>query len=125
MSVTSYEIKAKGPLFDGRTSANMKKFAEALTRELAEMLRDHVLAGTAIYKNPTGYYKSHITTKNQPGSSIVTDQDVVYGPWLERGPRGGPASTGFSGYHLWQKAFEDTRTKVQVVGDRLIGKYLK
>lgn len=125
MSATDYEITVRGPLFDGTTSAKIKQYTKAVVSELSKHARDHVLAGTAVYKEPTGYYKSHITVKTRAGVDLVTDQGVVYGPWLEKGPRGGPASTGYAGYHLWEKAFRDTKSKVQEIGDSLIGKYLK
>ena len=62
---------------------------------------------TRVFKRPTGFYKSQLQVTFKQQEAVVNDNNVIYGPWLERGR----TSTSFRGYQIWAKAF------TQMLGD--------
>lgn len=60
----------------------------------------HIRGLTSVFKNPTGYYESQLSIDRMLGTDLITDNEVIYGPWLEWGGRG-----KFQGYHLWDKTY--------------------
>ncbi|MFJ4682056.1 hypothetical protein [Streptomyces sp. NPDC088789] len=103
-------IHFEGPLFDGRAARAMDAAVDDAREDVAEFAEVHVLALMgAAFRHPTGYYESRVTTSRlSADTSLVHDQGVVYGPWLEGvGSRNSPV-TRFPGYWHWK------RTKAQV-----------
>lgn len=95
----------------GATGAISNGTAERIiidgTDGIAEQLAQKTVAAVqtrldSVLKNPTGYYRSQINaTKVQDGSYSVSDNDVVYGPWLE-GVSSRNDTTSFKGYHTFE-----------------------
>lgn len=99
------EIIFDGPLFDGRAERAMKDAADEARESIAEFAEEHALALMgAAFRHPTGYYESRVTTTRVSADvSLVHDQGVVYGPWLEGvGSRNSPV-TRFPGYFHWRR----------------------
>ncbi|MEW2420441.1 hypothetical protein AB0911_07845 [Streptomyces nigra] len=98
-------IHFEGPLFDGRAQRAMDEACDDAREDIAEFAETHALTlmGMA-FRNPTGYYESRITTSRvSADTSLVHDQGVVYGPWLEGvGSRNAPV-TRFPGYWHWKR----------------------
>lgn len=110
----SVEIRFEGPLFDGRAERAMQAAADDAREDIAEFAEEHalMLMGAA-FRHPTGYYESMVeTTRVAADVSLVHDNDVIYGPWLEGvGSRNSP-ETRFPGYRHWRR----TKALVQARG---------
>ncbi|MFI0236327.1 hypothetical protein [Streptomyces sp. NPDC016845] len=121
MAVT-IDVSSRGPIFDGRARAAANQYVDRLERDLAEtgveLVREEL---HKVLKHPTGYYESRITVER---GHIVTDQGVVYGPWLAGlGSRNFPV-TRFRGYQHWRRAVERLRARRQSVAERLLRRYV-
>jgi hypothetical protein len=88
-----------GPFFDGRAQAAVGAFAGESEELLAREGRDLVLVELAsVLQNPTGYYESKVRADDDR----VTDDNVVYGPWLE-GTGSRNDTTRFKGYATFRR----------------------
>lgn len=100
------DIVFSGPLFDGRAERAMDRACEDALDDISAYAEERVLMGTsAFFKTRTPYYENRITTTRVSGEvSLVHDQGVIYGPWLEGvGSRNYPV-TRFRGYRHWRLA---------------------
>lgn len=65
---------------------------------------------------PTGFYESHVQMQTSPsasGGTIVSDQGIIYGHWLEgTGSRNSPR-TRFPGYFAARRATQEVGAKVE------------
>lgn len=94
------EIKINGAIFDDRAHGIVEDIIDEFRFELSNEAWRYMVDSTKVFKKPTGYYKSQIKIQRQGlDTDLITDSEVVYGPWLEYG--GGK----FAGYQLWKKAF--------------------
>ena len=114
---------ASGPLFDHRAARYFDDFADELEQEGAEWALDHIKdTYHTHFKEPTGYYESHVHVRREFGAHVVTDggySGPVYGPWLEGvGSRNAPV-TRFRGYHAFRKASEALQRRIADMGDRI------
>lgn len=99
----SVEVESSGPVFDGR--------AERITEDIARLSADRV-ATTGVglvrdalgprLKHPTGRYMASIHALTGSWHE-VTDDNQVYGPWLE-GVGSRNRTTRFKGYNHWRRA---------------------
>ncbi len=88
-----------GPFFDGRAQSTISAFADESESLLAQAGRDLVLVELAsVLQNPTGYYESKVRADDDR----VTDDDVIYGPWLE-GTGSRNDDTRFKGYFTFRR----------------------
>lgn len=55
-----------------------------------------------VLRNPTGFYRSRVTSEVTPTLGRVHDSNVIYGPWLE-GVGSRNARTRFKGYSTFRK----------------------
>lgn len=98
-------IKLKGPVFDGRASAQARAFCHDLEHEVATEARSKAkdfMAGS--FKRPTPYYWTRLMVYPAGGGTRVSDAGIIYGPWLEGvGSRNAPV-TRFRGYHSFRRA---------------------
>lgn len=99
MSVTQ-----KGPIFDAAVSkAAGRRMVIAINDAIARegVHRALVYLGSVL-RNPTGYYESNIRVERRAIQRTVTDNDVVYGGWLE-GIDSRNRTTRFKGYWTFRK----------------------
>lgn len=102
----SISIRRSGPWFDGRAARAMERACDDALDDTAAYAEERVLMGTsANFKTRTPYYENRITTERVSSEvSLVHDQGVIYGPWLEGvGSRNSPV-TRFKGYRHWRAA---------------------
>jgi hypothetical protein len=108
-----------GPVFDGRAPAEVKvacrDIEEALAGEASRIIKEYLptqykyLGGSGgnPQDNPVppnaGYYVSQIHTEASAEGAVVTDTQVIYGPWLE-GVSSRNQATRFPGYGAFRKA---------------------
>lgn len=98
-------VQAYGPLFDGRAEKAMEHAVDEAEQEIATLGAEHLRGdlGVPPFKNPTGWYRSHITPKRLGATWVVQDSGVIYGPWLAgTGSRNYPR-TRFRGYNHWRR----------------------
>ncbi|MCZ4509953.1 hypothetical protein O3Q52_17460 [Streptomyces sp. ActVer] len=122
----SLEISFEGPLFDGRAARAMQDAADDAREDIAEFAEERVLTLTGGYfRNPTGYYESRIeTTRVSSEVSLVHDNDVVYGPWLEGvGTRNRPRP-GFPGYGHWRQTKQLVQARGLPIAERAVQRHL-
>lgn len=96
-------VDVEGPLFDSRAEAATDDFCDESVEALARRGETLVREGTVVFRQPTGDYRSEVVAEERPGGWSITDNGVVYGPWLAGTTRRN-ASTGFSGYDHWEDA---------------------
>ena len=95
--------KAAGKIFDPAiTGMLLDRMTEDINEELADqglfllqMRLDRVL------QNHTGYYQSRLKINRQGADRVITDSNIVYGPWLE-GTSFRNQATRFKGYHSFR-----------------------
>lgn len=119
------QIRTEGPIFDGRADTALAKFCEAAEEDIADeghsMVRD---AFHETFRNPTGYYESHVTVRKEQGATVVTDNGVVYGPWLEgEGSRNN--TTRFKGYANFRRTTQALRTKATGIAEKTLARYIE
>jgi hypothetical protein len=96
-------ILTRGPLFDGRAAIAADRWCADIRETVARegMRRIHARLGQVL-QHPTGYYESKIHTELGLEDIVITDEPVVYGPWLEGvGSRNYP-NTRFKGYRTFR-----------------------
>jgi len=120
------DVRAHGPVFDGRAQVAARAFARAASEEVAEVGRDLVLRELGrVLKHPTGYYESQIQIDRAGDGWRVHDGGVVYGPWLEgEGSRNFPV-TRFRGYHAFRRVRQRVDRQAKHIAERVLPKYLR
>lgn len=122
MSVT---VKNSGPLFNGEAQAAVEAFTDEAEEAVADYAVNEIQNELGhVLKHPTGYYKSKIQTNRQSDNNLVTDGDVVYGPWLE-GVSSRNKSTRFKGYATFRRVTQRIANEVGPVAERVLPKYLR
>lgn len=97
-------FEMKGPLFDmdALTKANriIEDAEDETAKEGAEIIRYRL---GQVLRNPTGYYQSQVRADLSYREKAITDNRVVYGPWLE-GTSSRNATTRFKGYATFRRS---------------------
>lgn len=114
-------VRMSGPLFEGSWNTRVDALVEALVEEPGRMT---VLAVQAnldrSLRNPTGAYRSRITLEVQGTRSRTSDNNAVYGPWLERGR----TATRFKGYANWRRAAQEMERTVVQISDHVVRQHI-
>lgn len=78
-----------------------------------------------VMRHPTGHYLSQVrAVQDGPGWS-VTDDNVIYGPWLEgTGSRNSPV-TRFPGYRAFRRATQLMNREAQRIADRIVDRWIR
>ena len=119
------KVKKHGPAFDGRAAKAVDDFRLAAKEEVADQAVNEVQATLGhVLKNPTGYYSSRITTNRQQNDFAVTDNGVVYGPWLE-GVGSRNQTTRFKGYATFRKVAQKIQRQAGDIAERVLPQYLR
>lgn len=111
MSVTQH-----GPIFDAAVSkAAARRMIIAINDAIArEGVNRAQITMRADFKHPTGYYQSHVVVQRRTIARLVTDQDVVYGGWLE-GITERNKSSRFKGYWTFRRMKQSIdRDKIKI-----------
>ena len=116
-------VHQSGPLFDARAHHVFEDFSDDLGEEGAEWaLADIRRTFRTHFKQPTGYYESHVEARNTSTGWEVWDggnAGPVYGPWLE-GVGSRNETTRFKGYHAFRNAAQALERRIEGMGDRLM-----
>jgi hypothetical protein len=112
-------VYASGPIFNGRLE-------QAIADGLADGEQELVLRGwvdvrtqlNLVLQHQTPFYRDQIMMV----SNRITDNDVIYGPWLEgTGSRNFP-KTRFRGYGTFRKVAQRLNAEAQGVIERAINR---
>jgi hypothetical protein len=115
----------KGPLFDGRAKQATFEMCLDIERTGADEAERLVLGRLAqVLQNPTGYYESRITTEPSAEGAVVTDQGVVYGPWLE-GIGSRNKDTRFKGYATFRRVGQMMAARMPFIARQVAKPYVK
>lgn len=113
----------KGPIFDGTARSAIDQFTDEAARAVADVGADDLRNSTAVFKNPTGFYRSHVAFQRQGDGYQVDDGRVIYGPWLE-GVSSRNHRTRFRGYSIWRRTTQRLQGKAQGIAERILPRYL-
>jgi hypothetical protein len=124
--VISIGVKASGPLFDGTLYSKVALAVDAAEEEIATQGANHLRddLGVPPFKNPTGWYRSHVTQKRMGAYWTIWDSGVIYGPWLA-GVGSRNATSRFKGYAHWRRAVQHTRMISTPITDKFIARALR
>jgi hypothetical protein len=119
------DVEASGPLWDGRAQAAVTRFLADAQRKVAVVAEEavHANLGSRL-KNPTGRYESNIGIRQVRRDLVVTDDKVIYGPWLE-GTSQRNQTTRFKGYRSFRRARATARKLVKPIAQAVLNSYLK
>lgn len=122
----SVDISFDGPWFDGRAERAMQQAADDAREDIAEFAENHALGLMgAAFRHPTGYYESRIeTTRVSSEVSLVHDNDVVYGPWLEGVGSRNRQRPGFPGYWHWKQTKQLVAARGPQIAERAVQRHL-
>lgn len=120
------EAARTGPLFAGQTASALHMAIDEAEQEIATVSADHLRGdlGAPPFKNPTGWYRSHITPKKIGPLWMVQDSGVVYGEWLA-GTSSRNRTSRFKGYQHWRRAIAYTHRIAKPITDRIVARALK
>lgn len=118
-------VQQRGALFDGRALRALDEFTTAAVEAVAEQgvvaVRGEL---DRVLQNPSGFYESQIATDRVSDErQAVTDQGVVYGPWLA-GVGSRNATSDFGGYDHWRQATQQVDQRAQQVAERVLPPFL-
>lgn len=110
-------VQVSGPLFDGRIEHDADELCSDITLEVAMNGRDLLDKNLdKVLKKQTPYYRTRIRVQRDFPGAKITDQGVVYGPWLEGiGSRNFP-TTRFKGYATFRKTTQMIQARVNSMG---------
>jgi hypothetical protein len=120
-------VTATGPLFDGSWRGILTSFEDAAVREISKVGHDDVGKELIrVIKKPTGFYESNIRYERiDKLKSLVHDNNVIYGPWLEgKGSRNYPV-TRFKGYKTFQRMTRPLQQKAVAIAVGVLPEYLR
>ncbi|WNI19170.1 hypothetical protein [Actinacidiphila sp. ITFR-21] len=114
----------RGPAFNGKTAAALGTYSDQVGYRVATFAEDQILQRLPqVLQHPTGYYQSKITVERTGTGYRVTDQGVVYGPWLEgTGSRNAPV-TRFAGYSTFRRTKALVDRKAPGIAAELLARY--
>ena len=117
-------IELSGPLFEGKLGEDIAEAIAdagiAVAEEAIDQIRNRLDVNL---KEPTGYYRSRIDWFPRGDDFVVSDSNVVYGPWLEGvGTRN--ASSSFKGYEVFRRTRRDLEQVAYQIAEETIGRVL-
>jgi hypothetical protein len=115
-----FDIKARGPVFDGRAErANRELTGACVERVAREGKNDVTTRLDQVIRHPTPYYETRIRTDKQTAERwLINDgpHTFKYGPWLE-GTGSRNRTTRFKGYWTFKIVTQKLRTKAGRVAE--------
>jgi hypothetical protein len=117
-------FKKFGPLFNGQAEHAVNAFIEDAKEQVAQVGVNDVHAELRrVLQHPTGYYESRIQTEQQRNDVVITDGDVIYGPWLE-GTSSRNSTTRFKGYATFRRVTQKLQNKANNIASGVLDKYI-
>lgn len=117
-------VKTSGPLFDGRADAAAADATKDAARGVAvlgaSMVRTNL---NHVLRTQTPYYRLQVEAQPNPPGWKITDQGVIYGPWLE-GTGSRNRTTRFKGYATFRRTVQQINARAQAIGDAVVARFM-
>lgn len=118
------EIKGGGPVFDARGPAILRSFADELGEAVADEGVNTVRAEFAkVVQHPTGRYSRSIHEDSYGSRHVISDGNMIYGPWLA-GVGSRNKRSRFKGYAHWRRAVQLLERRVPETARKLTPRVL-
>lgn len=106
-------VTTAGPIFEGRAQAEIEAVTTAVLDDVSVMgvgvVRD---TSKGSFRHPRPYYWTRIDADGSGAlQRRITDQGVIYGPWLE-GISSRNRTTRFKGYAMWRRSVGEIQKRV-------------
>lgn len=113
-------VTRRGPLLDGTAPRHIARATNDIEREVAQHARTLVDRRlNAVLRRQTPYYRTRITAVRTGGDWEVTDQGVIYGPWLE-GTGSRNRTTRFKGYWTFRTVSRQVDGNADRIAERVL-----
>lgn len=117
------EIEVHGPFFDGRDAAELARITQEIQDQVAAQASASVHHWmNFFFRHPTPYYETQVVTQRRSDSTVITDQGVIYGPWLA-GTGSRNRTTRFKGYAHWRLAVQEADARAQQLADTVVARH--
>lgn len=122
--MSSVEVTASGPLFDGRAEKAINEaetdWAKNLATIGASMVRTNL---NAVLRKQTPYYRTRVEAQPDMPGWKITDNGVIYGHWLE-GTGSRNRTTRFKGYFTFRRTVQQINARAVSVGQQVVARYM-
>lgn len=121
----SVRVDKRGPVFDGRLEKAIADAEETSEKRIATLGASMVRSRLQqVLKTQTPYYRLRVVAKPDHPRWKITDQGVIYGPWLEgNGSRNYPV-TRFRGYHTFKFVSQQLQDRAGNITEEVVVRYL-
>jgi len=113
-----------GPVFDGRAAKASDDALEDWKRTLAtvgaSMVRSNL---NMVLRRQTPYYRLRVEAQPEHPDWKITDQGVIYGPWLE-GTGSRNRTTRFKGYATFRRTTQQINARAVALGQNIVAWYV-
>jgi hypothetical protein len=120
----SARVDASGPLFDGRAEKMMHDASDESARSIAvlgaSMVRTNL---NSVLRRQTPYYRLRVEAQPEHPGWKITDQGVIYGPWLE-GTGSRNRTTRFKGYATFRRTVLQINARAQNVAAGVVARFV-
>ena len=118
--------KTRGTIFDkAATRSAGRRMITAINKDVAESgvrrIRAHFVR---VLQHPTGYLSSQVETALRGTRTIIWDQDIVYGPWIE-GTSDRNMTTTFKGYHTFRIVQQRLEKDAPRIAQKHVDRYIR
>lgn len=121
----SIKVDATGPLFDGRADMAPRDAAQEWANRLATLGASMVRTNlNSVLRRQTPYYRLQVVAKPEPPDWKITDQGVIYGPWLE-GTGSRNRTTRFKGYSTFRRTVQQINARAEAVGQAVVARFVE
>lgn len=125
MAVTfGTRVTERGALLDGSAPRHIRRAVDNIEAEVARYGKDQVVQHlNQVLRRQTPYYRTRIVAVRAGGDWQVSDQGVVYGPWLE-GTGSRNKTTRFKGYRTFRYVSQRVERNADRIAERALRPYL-
>jgi hypothetical protein len=117
--------QTSGPLFDHTADLLAEQMCQEIEVEVGDAGAELIVARLGeVLQHKTGFYQSHIAARPDGRDVKITDQGIVYGPWLE-GTGSRNRTTRFKGYATFRRSVQDIRRRAEGISERVSAAYVR
>lgn len=113
-----------GPLLTGQGPAIIEQATREIEQTIgnlgASMVRSEL---NHVLRHQTPYYRTRVVATKGADGTKITDQGVIYGPWLE-GTGSRNKTTRFKGYATFRRTTQLIRRRAQDIAQSVITRYI-
>lgn len=119
-------VKTRGTIFNKVESKSARRrLITAINKDVAESgVRRIKMQFDRVLQNPTGHLRSQIEPALRGTHTIIWDQDIIYGPWIE-GTSDRNSTTNFKGYHTFSIVYQRLEKDIPRIAQKHVDRYLR